>query len=251
MRRHLLALLCAAATGGCAFDLFDAEAMSRGDARLSPLPPPSAVGPNPTGLQPLGLASPRDGSILVPASYDATRAWPLLVLLHGAGGSAAQILATHERLADSIGVIVLAIDSRAFTWDAVLARFDYDLDFLDAALASTVARYRVDRTRIGIGGFSDGASWAMAVGLANGDLFDAVILHSPGVRWRVRLVGTPRFFVAHGTEDEVLPHLATREFFVPFLRVTGHEVRYVEWPGPHAMSLANIRASLDWLAHGD
>lgn len=250
MRRHLLALLCAAATTGCAFDLFDAEAMSRGDARLAPLPPPAAVGPNPTGVQPLGLAAPRDGSLLIPAGYDATRDWPLLVLLHGAGGSAAQILATHEHLADSIGVIVLAIDSRAFTWDAVIARFDYDIEFLDEALASTLARYRIDRSRIGIAGFSDGASYAMTVGLANGDLFDAVILHSPGIRYRVRLVGTPRFFVAHGTEDEILPHEVTRDYFVPFLRASGHEVRFVEWPGPHAISLTNIRESLAWFVSG-
>ena len=246
---RLLALpLLAASVSACAIDLFGAEGVDRGSARLAPLPARVSVGDNPTGQVALGLASPRDGIIFVPASYDPATPMPLLVLLHGATGSAAQILATHEQLADSIGIIVLAIDSRALTWDAILARFDYDLEFIDDAIASTLGRYNVDRSRLGVAGFSDGASYAMTLGLANGDIFPKVIAHSPGTRYLVTLVGHPAFYVAHGTQDEILPFLATKKALVPFLEATGAEVTFREWPGPHAMSLSLVRESLGWLA---
>jgi phospholipase/carboxylesterase len=232
----------------CVINPFEAEGEDHGSARLDPLPAPVAVVDNPTGEVALGLDSPRDGIIFVPSSYDPSVPMPMVVLLHGAGGSAAQILATHEELADSIGLIVLAVDSRAFTWDAIIARFDYDIDFINEAIASTLGRYNVDRSRLGVAGFSDGASYAMTLGLANGDIFRKVIVHSPGIRYRVRLVGQPAFYVAHGTEDEILPFLATKKSFVPFLEATGAEVTFRAWPGPHAMSVTLVRESLGWLA---
>lgn len=248
MRTRTPLLGLAVALGSCAFNPFEAEGIDHGDARLAPLPPPVAVGANPTGNVALGLEVARDGVILVPASYDPAVPMPLLLLLHGAGGSAAQVAATHEHLADSIGVIVLAVDSRAFTWDAIIAYFSYDLEFINAALASVLSRYNVDRARIGLGGFSDGASYALSLGLANGDIFRKVIVHSPGIRYRVTLVGRPPFFVAHGRDDEILPFGATERSFVPFLEASGHEVLFRPFDGPHAMSLANIRESLAWLA---
>jgi phospholipase/carboxylesterase len=245
---RMRAILAAATTSACVINPFEAEGESRGSARLDPLPAPVAVGDNPTGEVALGLDTPRDGIIFVPSSYDPAVPMPMLVLLHGATGSAAQVLASHEQLADSIGIIVLAVDSRAFTWDAILGRFDYDVDFISDAIASTLGRYNVDRSRLGVAGFSDGASYAMMLGLANGDIFRKVIVHSPGIRFRVTLVGHPAFFVAHGTQDGILPFLATKESFVPFLEATGAQVTFREWPGPHAMSLNLVRESLGWLA---
>ncbi len=253
MRRRatILSLALAAGLGSCAFNPFEAEGMDHGDARLAALPQPAAVGDNPTGNVPLGLETTRDGVILVPAGYDPAVPMPLLVLLHGAGGSAAQIAGTHEHLADSLGVIVLAVDSRAYTWDAIIAFFSYDIEFINEALASVLSRYHVDRARIGLAGFSDGASYAMSLGLANGDIFRKVIVHSPGIRYRVRMVGRPAFFVAHGRDDDVLPFGATERSFVPFLEASGHAVIFRPFDGPHAISLANIRESLAWLAAED
>jgi phospholipase/carboxylesterase len=246
--RTILASALLAFASACAINPFEADAPGRGSARLARLPAPVVVGDNPTGEVALGLGAPRDGIIFVPASYDPAVPMPMLVLLHGATGSAAQILATHEQLADSIGIIILAIDSRAFTWDAIIARFDYDIDFIDDAIASTLGRYNVDRSRLGIAGFSDGASYAMMVGLANGDIFRKVIVHSPGLRFLVTIVGPPAFYVAHGTQDDILPFPYTKRSIVPFLEATGAEVTFREWGGPHAMSLSLVRESLGWLA---
>lgn len=47
-------------------------------------------------------------------------------------------------------------------------------------LLQVLSNYAVDTTRLGVGGFSDGASYALSLGLTNGDLFTHVIAFSPG-----------------------------------------------------------------------
>ena len=42
------------------------------------------------------------------------------------------------------------------------------------------SRCSIDRRRIAVGGFSDGATYALTLGVSNGDLFPAVIAFSPG-----------------------------------------------------------------------
>jgi phospholipase/carboxylesterase len=56
---------------------------------------------------------------------------------------------------------LLAPDSRDRTWDVILSSFGPDVDYIDRALGSTFQRYAIDPDRIAIGGFSDGASYAL------------------------------------------------------------------------------------------
>jgi poly(3-hydroxybutyrate) depolymerase len=50
--------------------------------------PTQPAGTAPSGLQPLGLSTKRDGLLYVPKNYQASRPAPLVVMLHGAGGDA-------------------------------------------------------------------------------------------------------------------------------------------------------------------
>lgn len=62
------------------------------------------------------------------------------------------------------GIILLAPDSRGATWDdlpAAQGSFGPDVAFINAALAQTFALYNVDAARLGIQGFSDGATYAL------------------------------------------------------------------------------------------
>lgn len=54
------------------------------------------------------------------------------------------------------------------------------MTFIDSALASVFRRCNVDAGRIIIAGFPDGASFALPLGLVNGDLFRKVVAFSPG-----------------------------------------------------------------------
>jgi predicted esterase len=245
---RLGALLLPLACFACLSNPFGTDGGEKGDARLRPIPPLEPVAGAVAGAVALGIGSPRDGIIYAPPSYDAAVPTALAVLFHGAGADAASMLATHQEYADSTGVLLLAIDSRAYTWDAIIARFDYDVAFIDSALTEVVRRYNVDRRRIGAVGFSDGATYALALGRANGDIFRKVVAHSPGLLLPVRNAGRASFYVAHGVEDPILPFGITKEIIVPSLRIYGFPVTFESFEGGHVMRRANILASLNWLA---
>ena len=73
------------------------------------------------------------------ADDDEPAPFPLLVLLHGAGGNGEGMLRRLGTAADEAGVAVLAPDSRDATWDAVRAGFGRDVMFLDSALERAFA----------------------------------------------------------------------------------------------------------------
>ena len=131
-------------------------------------------------MQPLGLAGSRDGLVYVPESVSPGKAAPLVVHLHGAGGDARQMVPLLEEQADARGLVLLAPDSRGRTWDVILREYGPDVAFLDRALEQVFARHAVDPKRLAIGGFSDGASYALSLGLINGTLFTHVLAFSPG-----------------------------------------------------------------------
>ena len=198
------------------------------------------------GLHPLGLGGSRDGLLYVPADHRANRPSPLVLMLHGAGGSAEGALVPYRELADEAGLVLLAPESRRHTWDVILSLYGPDIAFIDRALARTFERCAIDPARVAAEGFSDGASYALSLGLANGDLFSHVIAFSPGFLAPPGQQGAPRIFVSHGTEDEVLPIGRCSRRIVPRLRKVGYEVLYREFEGPHAVPRAIAREALDW-----
>src|SRR5260221_14276362 len=101
-------------------------------------------------------------------------------MLHGAGGSGEGVLRRVATAVDEAGIAVLAPDSRDSTWDAIRDGFGPDVAFIDRALARVFDTVSVDPARIAVGGFSDGASYALSLGLVNGDLFRRVVAFSPG-----------------------------------------------------------------------
>jgi hypothetical protein len=94
------------------------------------------------------------GALLyVPWGYRPGRAAPLLVMLHGAGGSAARSIALTREHAERLGFLVLAPKSRGPSWDVISSRrFGPDVSGLDSALAETFAAYSVDPARVAIVG---------------------------------------------------------------------------------------------------
>lgn len=188
------------------------------------------------GLHELSRGNERAGVLYAPTTYRPERPMPLVVMLHGAGGTPRRALDLARAHADRIGFIVLAPGSAAATWDIIAtSRYGADVRTLNAALDQAFGRYSVDPDRIGIAGFSDGASYALSLGLANGDLFNSVVAFSPGFTAALRHVGKPRIFVSHGVEDRVLPIDKCSRRIVPQLRSEGYAVDYREFPGGHTI----------------
>jgi predicted esterase len=256
-RRRFLAAAAGAASAlvlGCASGgstrgaPTDARGLGRLHARgrLATRPSPPTGPPAAPGTTPIGIGSERDGVIYAPAAYTPERAAPLVVMLHGAGGSGRRGLPRLQRLADEHGLLLLAADSRAATWDAVLGGFGPDTAFIDAALARVFARYAVDPARIAVEGFSDGASYALGLGLTNGDLFTHAIAFSPGSLPLLERNGAPAVFVSHGTADQILPIDRCSRRIVPELERRKYAVSYVEFEGDHRVPPEIAAQAVRW-----
>lgn len=215
------------------------------DPRLTARPGSPSVAPV-LGVSPLGLGGDRDGFLYVPESYTPSTPALLLVVLHGAAGSGGYWQSFVPR-ARALGLALLAPDSRGVTWDLLEGRFGPDIDFIDAALEHTFARVRVNPFRILLGGFSDGAGYAMSIGVSNGDLFSHLCAYSPGFFIPSEpLVGKPPMYVSHGTQDAILPVSLSRDEIVPNFRSSGYDVTYEEFAGGHSLPAAIADSSLKW-----
>jgi phospholipase/carboxylesterase len=203
------------------------------------------------GWQRLGLelATGRDGWMYVPPSYSIATPLPLIVLLHGAGGEGGDW--TRLPVADVFdnpAMIVLAPDSRDRTWVLRFGGFGQDVRFIDDALAFVFRSTNIDPDRIGLGGFSDGASYALSLGMTNGNLFNAVIAFSPGYYKPAARHGRPRIFISHGTQDGILPIDETSRVIIKTLRSQGYVVQFDEFTGGHKVPLEEAKKAMRWFA---
>lgn len=203
------------------------------------------------GLQPLDGGSERDSHLYVPPQYDARHPAPFVLLLHGAGGHARHGLDLLRHLADDEGLVLLAPASAGSTWDVIFERrFGKDVAAVDRALQIAFSRCAVDASRMAIAGFSDGASYALSLGLANGDLFSHVIAFSPGFIAPIVPRGQPRIFVSHGISDNVLPIAHCSRRIVPQLEAAEYDVAYHEFDGGHMIPPDIARKAVDWFMRG-
>jgi predicted esterase len=201
------------------------------------------------GEHPIGIGGARDGTLYIPKTANTGTPLPLLVLLHGAG-QRKELFDDMFPLADELSVALLALDSRGSTWDGIRQRFGPDVVFIDAALRHTFERVAVDPRRLALGGFSDGASYALSLGLMNGELFTHIVAFSPGFIARAApAAGRPRIFISHGTNDEILPIDPTSRRLVPQLKSDGYGVTYREFAGGHRAPLEIAREGLQWIVN--
>jgi phospholipase/carboxylesterase len=239
-RRSLLAIGLGAATAGVGI----AQKGRGGDSvlRVRPHQPATPVGP---GEHPLKLGGDRDGILIVPQQYRPDKGAPLAVMLHGAGGSAPR-LAARLSIASSLGVLLLVPESRGTTWDAIRGSYGPDVEFINRALDQTFTRCAVDQRKLAIGGFSDGATYGLSLGLDNGSLFTHVMAFSPGFNAARRPSGRPRIFISHGRADTILPIDVTSRRIVPELEDAGYAVTYKEFDGPHAVPEGIAEDAFKW-----
>lgn len=187
------------------------------------------------GRHALGLRQERDGVVFIPRGLDPAKPAPLIVGLHGAGGIASQMLDLLAPAAEAHGMIVLAPESREPTWDVIRGGYGPDVAFIDEALKRVFQMHPVDARRIAVSGFSDGASYALSLGIINGELFDHILAFSPGFLAPTQTADTPKVFISHGVHDEVLPIGPCSRRIVPALETAGYDVEYREFDGGHVV----------------
>ena len=220
------------------------------DGRLHARPAPSgqaarpgpAALPLPPGTHTLAFPDGRHARLHVPP-HDGAAPLPLLLLLHGAGGQHGggdDIALAH---AARHGTLLLMPAALSTSWDVLRGGYGPDLAFIDRALAWVMRRYPVDADALAIAGFSDGASYALSVGLMNGELFGDILAFSPGFMAPLRRSGQSRVFVAHGRSDRVLLVERGKAIALRLAR-EGYAVRYAEFDGGHLVSPPVAREAL-------
>lgn len=213
--------------------------------RLSARPPgtPPAT-PQTVGLGRLTVED-RGALVFVPENYVPGQPVPLLLALHGASSDAASILMPLLATARRLDLMLLAPKSKGITWDAIHgADFGPDVAFINAALKQLFAAYAIDRSRIAIGGFSDGATYALSLGLMNGDLFDDILAFSPGFAFAPETHGHPKVFISHGRQDTILPIGPSGRAIARELAQAHYSVVFREFDGGHEMRPDLVEAGL-------
>jgi predicted esterase len=153
-----------------------------------------------------------------------------------------------QPLAEQHGFALLAVSSRAATWDVVNGDFGPDVEFIDRALTFAFDRCNVDPSRTGVEGFSDGASYALGLGLVNGDLFRRVIAFSPGFipAFDETVNGDPELFFSHGRQDTVLPIDCGSRRLTALLQADSYRVTLVEFDGIHTVPVEIADQAVRW-----
>ena len=245
------ALLVGSAAAPMAMALASCESASspengarQGRLSFRPPPPPPRALARTGGVKLQGAEGAQPALLYVPSGKD-REPLRLLVMLHGAGGNAERLLEMLSDEADRHRLLLMAPRSTAATWDVLTGGFGPDVRNIDRLLTEVASRYRLQGYTIA--GFSDGASYALSLGLANGDVFDSIVAFSPGFEAAEVTHGRPPVFISHGTQDQTLPIDRTSRRIVPSLEDAGYDVTYQEFSGGHVVPQAVQRRAVEWL----
>lgn len=235
---------------------FFLERSARDDAALLQRLENAAAAPSDIGVIHVGGPPGTRGgfSLYVPETYDDSRAWPLVVALHGGSGNGGAFLWSWVREARTRGAIVLAPTAIGSTWS--LMEPEVDGPSIDAMVEQVAARWNLDPGRRLLTGMSDGGTFTYVLGLRGDCRFThlapvAAAFHPMLLTFADadRLRGLP-IHIVHGTQDWMFSAALAREA-ERTLAGAGAKVVYREIPDlSHTYPRDENGALLDWFGVG-
>lgn len=232
---------------------FFLEAAAREDAGL--MDRLAAVDPTREGTGVMHIGGPPGTrgafSLYVPETYDAGRAWPLVVALHGGSGNGGAFLWSWVREARTRDFIVLAPTASGSTWS--LMEPEVDGPNIDRMVEEVSAQWNVDPARRLLTGMSDGGTFTYVLGLRGDCRFThlapvAAAFHPMMMMTFAdsdRLRGLP-VQIVHGAQDWMFPPEIARSS-LQALQQAGAAVVYREIADlAHTYPRDENGAILDW-----
>jgi predicted peptidase len=192
--------------------------------------------------------------VYLPANYDSSRSWPVILFLHGSGERGTDAMrATQIGVAAAIrhqrdlvpAIVVFPIAPEDGRWLGAPA------DAAMRALDRTIDEFHGDRSRVYLTGLSMGGYGAYHLALAHPDRFAAMVVVCGGLLPHPTTTAVqqspltahaddPYAFVAqlirhipirifHGAKDDVIPVEESRHMNEQ-LKLAGADVQYTEYP---------------------
>ena len=171
--------------------------------------------------------------LYVPASYRPSRAFPLIICLHGAGFTGDSYLDRWQpRLGEEYILACPTIEGGAW-WSS------QGEALVQAVLLEVGRNYHIDTDRVYLTGMSNGGIGTLLIGLNHPDLFAALAPMAASFSSTLfplldNALNLP-FYLIHGSADQVMPVRFSRDV-AGYLKRKNYEVVYREhdWTHPHA-----------------
>lgn len=184
------------------------------------VPATSAVTTRHSSAQLTQAGTTRTYELYVPTNAVVTGPAPLLVVLHGGGGSGARFenVSGFDQLADQNGFVVAYPDAvrppggQVATWNAghccgsaALTRVD-DVGFIRSLITSLVSSYPIDQQRVFVAGYSNGGMLAYRLACEDADQITAIAVQSSTLEFSPCSPSRPVSLLhIHGEADDHVP----------------------------------------------
>jgi phospholipase/carboxylesterase len=198
----------------------------------------------------------------LPTGYEPNYPYPLLVFLHGHGGSEEQILRLAPQLSRRNYICIGLRGPRslglrdngfpAYSWHGEQESDTLIEEYIFRAIEQTRRHYHVHSERIYLAGYHEGATLAYRLGMMNPERFAGIIsLNGAMARERRPLLRLPevrhlRILIGHGVNNTVVPlELARQDFRL--LYTAGLSIQMHTYPVNQGIHLDMLRDINRWV----
>lgn len=195
--------------------------------------------------------------VYVPTTYDKSKKYPLVVLLHGAGGSETDFVEAYEKLwpklAEQRGYILASVNGRGpVSGYSKVSGGEQDVfDVTDLVMQ----RYNIDAAKVYLGGHSMGGGGTWRLGLENAGKFAGLIPIAgtstqlvPGLETQLKSGKKLPVLMVCGVKDALVAVAGCRSVAAKAKEI-GAPVTYAEYADGDHLSVAvmSVPGIFDWL----
>lgn len=178
--------------------------------------------------------------VFVPKSYDGTKAYPIILFLHGAGETKFPNAKKEGKKPVEVGIgpaikkrekdfpfIVVIPRAEGFGWSAKAKNADRALAMLDKEMKA----YKVDPKRQYLTGLSMGGMGTWSIAMAYPDRFAAIVpICGRGDTKQAEKLKNLPCWCFHGDDDKAVNVSGSRDM-IAAIKKAGGSPRYTEYPG--------------------